>query len=64
MSKKIEHSREIGISKTNPLIVGLVGETKRMQLHTGVEHFGNVIFRHSELTPQFHFGASIDVNLT
>jgi hypothetical protein len=33
-----------------------------MQLHTGAEHFGNVIFRYSELTSQYHFDASIDVN--
>jgi hypothetical protein len=35
-----------------------------MQLHTGAEHFGNVIFRYSELTPQYHFDASIDVKGT
>jgi hypothetical protein len=33
-----------------------------MQLHTGAEHFGNVIFRYSELTSQYHFDASIDVS--
>jgi hypothetical protein len=33
-----------------------------MQLHTGAEHFGNVIFRYSELTSQYHIDASIDVN--
>jgi hypothetical protein len=33
-----------------------------MQLHTGAEHFGNVIFRDSELPSQYHFDASIDVN--
>ena len=32
-----------------------------MQLHTGAEHFGNVIFRYSELTSQYHLDASIDV---
>ncbi len=32
-----------------------------MQLHTGAEHFGNVIFRYSELTSQYHIDASIDV---
>ncbi len=36
----------------------------RMQLHTGAEHFGNVIFRYSELTSQYHFDTSIDVNRT
>jgi hypothetical protein len=35
-----------------------------MQLHTGAEHFGNVIFRYSELTSQYHIDASIDVNRT
>ena len=35
-----------------------------MQLLTGAEHFGNVIFRYSELTLQYHFDASIDVNRT
>ncbi len=35
-----------------------------MQLHTSAEHFGNVIFRYSELTSQHHFDASIDVNRT
>ncbi len=35
---------------------------KSMQLHTSAEHFGNVIFRYSELTSQYHFDASIDVN--
>jgi hypothetical protein len=33
-----------------------------MQLHTGTEDFGNVIFRYSELPSQYHFDASIDVN--
>jgi hypothetical protein len=33
-----------------------------MQLHTGAEDFGNVIFRYSELSSQYHFDASIDVN--
>jgi hypothetical protein len=33
-----------------------------MQLHTGAEHFGNVIFRFSELPSQYHIDASIDVN--
>jgi hypothetical protein len=32
-----------------------------MQLHTGAEHYGNVIFRYSELTSQYHIDASIDV---
>ncbi len=32
-----------------------------MQLHTGAEDFGNVIFRYSELTSQYHIDASIDV---
>jgi len=32
-----------------------------MQLHTGAEHFGNVIFRYSELTSQYHIDASKDV---
>ncbi len=32
-----------------------------MQLHTGAEHFGNVIFQYSELTSQCHIDASIDV---
>ena len=32
-----------------------------MQLHTGAEHFGNVIFRYSEFTSQYHIDASIDV---
>ncbi len=32
-----------------------------MQLHTGAEHFGNVIFRYSELTSQYHIDASLDV---
>ncbi len=32
-----------------------------MQLHTGAEHLGNVIFRYSELTSQYHIDASIDV---
>jgi hypothetical protein len=35
-----------------------------MQLHTGAEHFGNVIFLYSELTSKYHFDASIDVNRT
>jgi hypothetical protein len=35
-----------------------------MQLHNGAEHFGNVIFRYSEFTSQYHFDASIDVNRT
>jgi hypothetical protein len=34
----------------------------KMQLLTGAENFGNVIFRYSELTSQYHFDASIDVN--
>jgi hypothetical protein len=34
----------------------------KMQLHTGAEHFGNVIFRYSELASQYHLDASIDVN--
>jgi hypothetical protein len=33
-----------------------------MQLHTGAEHFGNVIFRNSEFPSQYHIDASIDVN--
>jgi hypothetical protein len=33
-----------------------------MQLLTGAEHSGNVIFRYSELPPQYHIYASIDVN--
>jgi hypothetical protein len=34
-----------------------------MQLLAGAEHFGNVIFRYSELLPsQYHIDASIDVN--
>jgi hypothetical protein len=33
----------------------------RMQLHTGAEHFGNVIFRYSELPSQYYIDASIDV---
>jgi hypothetical protein len=33
-----------------------------MQLHTGAEHFGNVMFRYSELTSQNHIDASINVN--
>ncbi len=33
-----------------------------MQLHTGAEHFGNIMFRYSELTSQYHIDASIDVN--
>ena len=33
-----------------------------MQLHTGAERFGNVIFRYSELTSQYHIDASIDIN--
>ncbi len=33
-----------------------------MQLHTDAEHFGNVTFRYSELTSQYHIDASIDVN--
>jgi hypothetical protein len=32
-----------------------------MQLHTGAEHFGNVIFRYSELMSKNHTDASIDV---
>jgi hypothetical protein len=32
-----------------------------MQLHTGAEHFGNVIFRYCELPSQYHIDASIDV---
>ncbi len=35
---------------------------KGMQLLTGAEHFGNVIFRYSELPSQYHIDASIDVN--
>jgi hypothetical protein len=35
---------------------------KLMQLLTGAEHFGNVIFRYSELPSQYHIDASIDVN--
>ncbi len=35
-----------------------------MQLHTGAEHYGNVIFRYSELTSQYHFDTLIDVNRT
>jgi hypothetical protein len=35
---------------------------KMMQLHTGAEHFGNVIFRYSELPSQYHIDASKDVN--
>jgi hypothetical protein len=33
-----------------------------MQLLTGAEHFGNVVFRYSELPSQYHIDASIDVN--
>jgi hypothetical protein len=36
----------------------------RIQLHTGAEHSGNVIFRYSELSSQYHIDASIDVNRT
>jgi hypothetical protein len=36
-------------------------EDQMMQLHTGAEHFGNVIFRYSELPSQYHIDASIDV---
>ncbi len=32
-----------------------------MQLHTGAEHFGNVILQYSDLTSQYHNDASIDV---
>jgi hypothetical protein len=38
------------------------GRKKMMQLLTGAEHFGNVIFRYSELPAQYHIDASIDVN--
>jgi hypothetical protein len=37
---------------------------ERMQLHTGAAHFGNVIFRYSELTSQYHIDASIDDDCT
>ncbi len=37
---------------------------KQMQLHTGAEHFGNVIFLYRELTSKYHIDVSIDVNLT
>jgi hypothetical protein len=43
-------------------IEGSLGKYWRMQLHTGAEHFGNVIFRYSELPSQYHIDASIDVN--
>jgi hypothetical protein len=33
----------------------------KMQLHAGAEHFGNVIFRYSKLTSQYHIDASIDI---
>ncbi len=36
--------------------------TVQMQLHTGAEHLGNVIFRYSELPSQYHIDASIEVN--
>ncbi len=39
-----------------------LGGVQAMQLHTGAEHFGNVIIRYCELTSQYHFDASIDVN--
>ncbi len=35
-----------------------------MQLHTGAEHFGNVIFQYSQLTSKYHIDAWIDVNRT
>jgi hypothetical protein len=30
---------------------------KSMQLHTGAEHFGNVILRYSEIPSQYHIDA-------
>ncbi len=38
--------------------------TRAMQLHTGAEHSGKVLFRYSELSSQYHIDASIDVNRT
>jgi hypothetical protein len=38
------------------------GQRMQLHVHTGAEHFGNVIFRHSELTSQYHYDASLDVN--
>ncbi len=40
----------------------LASDALTMQLLTGAEHFGNVIFRYSELPSQYHIDASIDVN--
>ncbi len=42
-------------------ICGIYWEGRGMQLHTGAEQFGNVIFRYSELPSQYHIDASIDV---
>jgi hypothetical protein len=48
-----DHHEYVLIWKMPPL--------QKMQLHTGAERFGNVIFRYSELTSQYHIDASIDV---
>ncbi len=55
----------IGITSTLTISMSTLKASttlSRMQLHTGAENYGNVIFRYSELTSQYHFDASIDIN--
>jgi hypothetical protein len=57
-------SLSVNNSVTNFSRLGTFKGDVVMQLHTGAEHFGNVIFRYSQLTSQYHIDASIDVNHT
>ncbi len=63
--KEQEHKR-LGqqASRLNLNIDFIFGIVCSMQLHTGAEHFRNVIFQYSELTSQYHIDASIHVNRT
>jgi hypothetical protein len=53
LSGSAQYSHGIRTSKEIHAIYAVV--------HTGAEHYGNIIFRYSELTSQYHIDASIDV---
>jgi hypothetical protein len=64
--QKLDYAAIVARQKTcMPSCVGHAGRFQRVlrvQLHTGAEHFGNLIFRFSELLSQYHIDASKDVN--
>ncbi len=59
--KKSQNGRNQGFSYYFCLILE-DPDPDPMQLHTGAEHFGNVIFQYGQLTSKYHIDAWIDVN--